>query len=121
MQFETFDPTTPFEAQLQEKAGPIVLVNTFIVPEGKVEEVMENWKDDAAFMKEQPGYISAQLHRGVGDSRILVNIAVWESTEHLFRAFSNPDFHKKAHQYPDGVTAYPQILEKVAIEGVCVR
>lgn len=117
---EALDPSTTLDVQLREKAGPIVLMNTFVVPEGTIEQVMANWKDDAEIMKAQPGYISAQLHRGVAGSRILVNISVWESTDALFHALSNPEFQKKARLYPEGVVAYPHILQKVAIEGVCV-
>jgi hypothetical protein len=29
---------------------------------------LETWQDDAEFMKRQPGFISTQLHRAVGDS-----------------------------------------------------
>jgi hypothetical protein len=31
---EDVDPTTPFVDQLQESAAPVVLVNTFLAPEG---------------------------------------------------------------------------------------
>jgi heme-degrading monooxygenase HmoA len=120
MKIGDLDPSSPFMAQLHEKTGPIVLINTFIVPDGKMDEVLANWKDDAAFMKGCPGYISTQLHRGTGNSRLLVNVAVWQSTEALFAAFSDPDFQEKAHRYPDGVEAYPHILERVSVEGVCV-
>lgn len=120
VKLEALDPSTPMDIQLREDIGPIVLMNTFVVPEGTIETVMANWRDDAEIMKAQPGYISAQLHRGVAGSRILVNISVWESTEALFNALSNPDFQMKARRYPEGVVAYPHILQKVAIEGVCV-
>jgi hypothetical protein len=32
MQFESLDPKIPFETQLQEKTGTVVLVNTVVVP-----------------------------------------------------------------------------------------
>jgi hypothetical protein len=35
---------------------------------------------DAAFMKRQPGFISAQLDRAIGESATYLNRAVWEST-----------------------------------------
>jgi len=117
---ENLDESTPFLAQLQETTGPIVLCNTFVVPEGTIEAVMKAWHDDAGFMKAQPGFISAQLHRGTGGSRVLVNLSVWESTESLRNAFSSPEFQSKAKSYPDGLVVHPHILQKVAIEGVCV-
>jgi heme-degrading monooxygenase HmoA len=71
-------------------------------------------------MKAQPGFISAQLHRGTGATRFVTNVSVWESTEALRNAVSSPEFQQKSQGYPPGIKVYPQIVEKVAIEGVCV-
>lgn len=120
MQFENLDAHIPFEAQLQEQTGTVVLVNTVVVPDGLMDEVLESWAVDAAYMKASPGCISTQLHKGTAGSNILINVAVWESTESLFKAFSNPEFQAKAAAYPDGVIVRPYLCEKVAVEGICV-
>ncbi|MEU9058956.1 antibiotic biosynthesis monooxygenase family protein [Streptomyces sp. NPDC048430] len=96
-------------------------MNTFIAPDGKVDEVLEAWKRDAAYFQKQPGYISAQLHRGTGGSRMLVNVAVWESVALLRAAFSAEEFQKARSNYPDGSVSYPHVLQKVAVEGICVE
>ena len=114
------DESTPYLQQLQEKTGPIVLVNTFVAPEGKMDEVLAAWKLDAEYFKSKPGYISTQLHRGTGGSRALVNIAVWESTEQLFAASATPEFAEARARYPDGTVAYPHVYETVAVDGICV-
>ncbi|NDL56896.1 antibiotic biosynthesis monooxygenase family protein [Phytoactinopolyspora mesophila] len=114
------DSAAPFEAQLQETTGPVVLINVFRVPEGTMDETMAKWREDAEFMKAQPGYISAQLHKGTGDSQLLANIAVWESTEHLVKAFSDPEFQAKHDGWPEGTVIYPHLFEKVAVSGICL-
>jgi len=120
MQLESLDPDTSFEAQLGEDTGPVVVVNTFIVPEGLMDAVIKNWQQDGDFMKAQPGFISAQMHRGVGGSNLLMNVAVWESTAAVARAFASPAFHQAVHQYPDGIRVLPHVYRKVAVPGVCV-
>lgn len=120
MHLESLDPETPFEAQLGEETGPVVVVNTFIVPEGLMDAVIKNWQEDSDFMKAQPGYISAQLHRGVAGSNLLMNVAVWESTQALARAFADPAFHAQVHQYPEGVRILPHVYRRIAVDGVCV-
>lgn len=117
---QSLDPTMDFKDQLKETTGPVVLVNMFFVPEGDIDQIIEDWRKDAVFMTEQPGYISAQLHRGTGNSRMLVNVAVWESTEALATAFTNPEFQRKHHDWPEGTTVYPHLFEKVGVEGICV-
>lgn len=120
MKVDHLDPSTPLMSQFQEKTGPITLINTISVPRELMAEFMVAFQEDASYMKSSPGFISAQLHRGTADSQLLVNVAVWESTEALFAAFSNPEFQAKASQYPDGIVAYPHVFEKIAVDGVCV-
>ncbi len=114
------DPSTSLSSQFHEKTGPIVLINTIIVPRENMTEFLDTFREDAAFMKGSPGLISTQLHRGTADSQLLVNVAIWESTEALFNAYTQPEFQQAAAKYPEGVTAYPHIFEKIAIEGICV-
>lgn len=116
---DTLDPSTTMMSQLQEKTGPIVVVNTFFVPKEAMAEFLTIWREDALHMKANPGFVSTQLHRGTAESQLLVNVASWESTEALFRAHSDPKFREKAGKFPDGIIAYPHIFEKIAIEGVC--
>jgi heme-degrading monooxygenase HmoA len=117
--FADLDESTPFRQQLQETTGEIVLINTFVVPDGMVDRAIQSWQDDAGFMMAQPGFVSAQLHRGVGSSRLLTNTSVWESSEALRNALSSPEFAEKSKSYPDGIVVYPHIFQKVAVEGVC--
>ena len=49
----------------------------------EVDRFLRAWAADAAYFKSQPGFISTQLHRGIAGSSVLVNYAVWESTELL--------------------------------------
>jgi hypothetical protein len=42
-----------------------------------VGQLLAAWESDANWMKKQPGYISAQLHRGIAGSCIFLNYAVW--------------------------------------------
>ena len=114
------DEHIPFFQQLQAETGPIVLVNTFVAPPGRLDEVMDVWAEDAAFMKRQPGFISTQLHRGVGGSNVLVNTAIWESAEDLGRAFTSPEFQAHTQRYPDGTIVSPHVCQRVAVAGICV-
>ncbi len=113
------DESTPYLGQLKENAGPVTIINTFVAPEGKADEVLAAWAEDAAYMKAQPGFINAQLFRGTGGSRIFTNVAAWESTGHLLAAFGTPEFAAHMERYPDGTVAYPHLYQKAAVEGIC--
>jgi quinol monooxygenase YgiN len=111
---------TLFE-QMQDRGGPIVLVNKFNVRPDEVDQLLAAWATDATLMRAQPGYISTQLHRGIGGSCVFLNYAVWESTEHFKRAFANPEFQSQLGHYPPSTTVEPHLFRKVAVPGLCVE
>ena len=113
------DDSTPFLGQQDWKAGPVTIINTFVAPEGRTDEVLAAWTDDAEYMKRSGGLLSVQLYGGIGGSRIFTNVAVWASTEHLLAAFRTPEFARHRQRYPEGTVAYPHLYQKVAVEGIC--
>jgi len=68
----------------------LVLVNIFHVAEADIPALLKAWKSDANWMKRQPGYISTQLHQGIGDSTVFMNYALWESVAHFGRHLPTP-------------------------------
>ncbi len=67
--FKELDATVTLGEQMQdEDSGPIVLINLFTIAPEEADALIAAWAHDAAFMKEQPGYISTQLHRGLAGS-----------------------------------------------------
>jgi hypothetical protein len=59
------------EQQMEEQVGSVILINTFTVEPEEADQLQETGASDAAFMKQQPGFISTQLHRGIGGTRRL--------------------------------------------------
>jgi len=119
-QLRPLDPSFPIERQLATDAAPVVLVNVFTLDKADEQIFLQVWQDDAAFMKQQPGFISTQLHRAVGESPTYLNYAVWESTAHFRAAFTHPEFKAKLTAYPSSAIASPHLFQKVAIPGICV-
>jgi quinol monooxygenase YgiN len=110
---QSLDPHTPMFAQFREKTGPIVLANTFFVPKERTESFLALFRRQAEFMEAQPGFVSLQLHKGTADSRLLLNVAAWESTEALATAFGSPEFQRMAADFPDDIVSYPHIFEQI--------
>jgi len=114
------DPAFPLDRQLAVDATPVVLVNLVTLDKADEPGFLEAWQNDAAFMKRQPGFISTQLHRAIGDSSAWVNYAVWESTAHYRTAFTHPEFKASLAAYPSSVVATPHLFQKVGVPGICV-
>ena len=109
---------TMFE-KMNDTGGAVVLINKFNVDPEEVDQFLSAWTADAAVMKRQPGFISTQLHRGIAGSSVFINYAIWESTDHFRRAFSNPEFQSKLKDYPPSVVGSPHLFRKVAVPGIC--
>jgi heme-degrading monooxygenase HmoA len=114
------DPAFPIQRQIVIDSAPVVLVNVFTLDKADERNFLEVWRDDAEFMKRQPGFISTQLHRAIGESPTYLNTAVWESTAAFRAAFGHPEFAAKLSAYPSSAVASPHLFQKVAVPGVCV-
>lgn len=113
------DPACPIDQQLQSRADPVVLVNLFTVAETDIPALMTAWEQDANWMKQQPGFLSTQLHRAIGGSRMFMNCAVWESVDSFRAAFTHPDFVSALAAYPSSAVAQPHLFARVAVPNLC--
>ena len=120
-QLRPLDPNFPIASQLGTNASPVVLVNIFTVDAVDAAALLEAWEKDALWMKAQPGFISTQLHRAIGESQAFMNYAVWESVEHFRRAFTNPEFQQALASYPDSAVISPHLFQKMAVGNLCVE
>lgn len=120
MKFREMDACVSLSDQLGHEVGPVVLVNEFNVEPKHANDLIAAWAADAAFFKSQPGFISAQLHRGIAGSGAFLNYAVWESVRHFRDAFASDEFRARLALYPESTVASPHLFQKVAVPGICV-
>jgi heme-degrading monooxygenase HmoA len=71
-------------------------------------------------MKPQPGYISTQLHQGIGGGTAFMNYAIWESVAHFRAAFNPPEFKAALGNYPSSAVASPHLFTRLAVPNLCV-
>ena len=124
--FVEMDDIVNFKEQIEEKEidGQVILINKFNVKPDKVEQFLKDWGEDAINFKKKPGFISAQLHKGIGKSSVFINYAVWESLEH-YKAVINKRLFSSESQSPllkyddDSLVISPHLFKKVAVPGIC--
>jgi heme-degrading monooxygenase HmoA len=114
------DPAFPIDRQIAVCAAPVVLLNVFTVDAAELDLLLKAWERDALWMKKQPGFISTQLHRAVGDSSVLMNYAVWESVDHFRQAFTHPEFRSHIADYPSSAVASIHLFQRSAVANLCV-
>jgi heme-degrading monooxygenase HmoA len=120
LQLKPLDQTVPIFQQLNTECSPVVLINLFQVAEEDIPALLDAWAADANWMKQQPGYISTQLHQGIAGSTTFMNYAVWESVAHFRDAFNHPDFKQALADYPSSAVASPHLFTRLTVPNLCV-
>ncbi|MGB9168969.1 MAG: antibiotic biosynthesis monooxygenase family protein [Nitrososphaeraceae archaeon] len=127
VKFIEMDERVKFKDQIEEKEieGSVILINKFNVEPDKVEQFLKDWAEDATNFKQQPGFISTQLHKGIGKSSVFINYAVWESIEHYKEAVNKILFSSETQssllKYDDSLVVSPHLFKKVHVRGICVE
>ena len=126
IKFVEMDDRVKFKEQIEEKEidGSIILINKFNVEPDKVEQFLKDWGKDAINFKQQPGFISVQLHKGIGKSSVFIIYAVWESIEHYKEAVNklvySPESQLRLLTYDDNsLVMSPHLFKKIAVPGIC--
>lgn len=114
------DERITLEKQLDEDAGPIIVMNKFNVGPDEVDEFLKVFAKTTETFKQQPGFISAQLHRGIAGSSTFINYVVWESAAHFKQAFNRPEFRSNMANVLPNTMMSPHLFKKVAVSGICV-
>jgi quinol monooxygenase YgiN len=107
--------------QMEEDVGPVILINKFSVDPKEFDQFLKGYTADSEEFKQLPGFISTQLHKGIGGSGTFVNYAVWESAAHFKRAVNNVmNPNDRLSAFPASTVASPHLFKKVAVPGICV-
>jgi len=93
----------------------VVLINPFEVPEGQEDEALQMWKRGADFLRQQPGFISTQLHKAITpNARFhLVNVAEWETAEHFQSAVNSAEFQRIIAGAMEAYPHYPGLYQAI--------
>jgi quinol monooxygenase YgiN len=119
------DDRITIKDQLEEEIdGQVILIYKFNVNPDKVEQFLKDWKEDANRFIQQPGFVSAQLHKGIGKSSVFINYAVWDSIENFKNAVNklilNPQTQSPLLKYDDeSLVISPHLFKKVEVHGIC--
>jgi quinol monooxygenase YgiN len=114
------DEKVTLNTQLEGHVGVVILLNKFTVNAEDVDQFLKVFAATTKVMKQQPGFISAQLHRGIAGSSTFFNYAVFESAEQFKQAFNNPEFRSSVADLPPSTVMSPHLFKKVAVPGICV-
>ena len=81
-------------------SGPVTLINSFVVAEGRDEVFVQLWKATSGYFRAQPGFLSLRLHRALspGAPYRFVNVAEWASAAQFAAAHATAEFKSLVSQ-----------------------
>ena len=115
------DERITLEKQLDEDVGPIVEMNKFNVDPQEIDEFLQLVANTAETFKQQPGFISAQLHRGTAGSTTFIYYMIWESAERCKQMFNRPEIRSNIANILPNTVMSSHLFKKVAVPGICVE
>lgn len=120
--FVEMDEQVTLSKQMEDDVdGSVILINKITIKAEDVDQFLKAWTNDAAIFKQQPGFISTQLHRGIAGSGTFINYAVWESVAAYKEATSNVGIQTRLSNYPTSTVVSPHLFKKVAVPGICIE
>ncbi len=101
-------------------AGPMVLINSFTVPEQRDDVFHDMWTKTSGYFRQQPGYRSLRLHRAITPNARYrwVNVVQWASEADYQTSHSTDEFRRLVTQ--DGWGEFPNmpsLYQVVASDG----
>lgn len=98
-------------AKAQVPQEPVVtLTNQFTVSQDQLSEFLDRWSGIGLYMKQQPGFVSAELHKDILNSQEWVMSEQWKSLDAYRRAVSNEEFQTLVKDFPAKATWFAQDL-----------
>jgi len=93
----------------------VVVINPFEIRAGSEARAEAAWDRLAAYFREQPGYVSARLHRAInpGARFHLVTVAEWETPLDFMAALENPEIQKLVEESPELSVNFPGLYEVI--------
>lgn len=106
------DENVDIKTQLEENVRVVILVNKFVVKPTDRVQFLKVFEKTTKFMKTQPSFIAAQLHKGIAGSHTFFIYAVWESGEHFKKAFNNSEFQSSMGEPPSDTLMSPTCVRQ---------
>jgi heme-degrading monooxygenase HmoA len=94
----------------------VTLINPFQIKDNQIDDCLLYWKQAAAYMLKQPGFISTDLMQILqnGGKFPLINIAQWSSIESFQNAISSDGFREitktDAQTFPHSPALYRKAI-----------
>jgi heme-degrading monooxygenase HmoA len=111
------------EKEQENKNGDsVILINKFDVSPDKIEQFLKDWAETSSLFKQQPGFITTEIYKGIGKSSVFVSYQVWKSIDDFKKGSSSvlnsDDVNSRLAKYNDSLVISSHLFRKAVVPGM---
>ena len=110
------------EDEENKNGDSVILINKFDVAQVKIEQFLKDWAETSNYFKQQPGFITTELYKGIGKSCVFVSYQVWKSIDHFKKGSSivlnSDDMNSRLAKYNDSLVISSHLFRKAVVPGI---
>jgi heme-degrading monooxygenase HmoA len=124
IKFIEMDKNVTINDQIKEEEGnqngdSVILINKFDVSPDKFEQFLKDWAETSSLFKQQPGFITTELYKGIGKSSVFVSYQVWKSIDDFKKGSSSvlnsDDVNSRLAKYNDSLVISSHLFRKAVV------
>ena len=110
------------EEKENKNGDSVILINKFDVDPNKIEQFLKDWTEISSYFKQQPGFITTELYKGIGKSSVFVSYQVWKSIDHFKKESSivlnSHEVQSRLAKYNDSLVISSHLFRNVVVPGI---
>jgi heme-degrading monooxygenase HmoA len=110
------------EEEENKNGDSVILINKFDVDPNKIEQFLKDWTEISSYFKQQPGFITTELYKGIGKSSVFVSYQVWKSIDHFKKESSivlnSHEVQSRLAKYNDRLVISSHLFRNVVVPGI---
>ena len=124
IKFVEMDKNVTINDQIKEEQGnkngdSVILINKFDVSPDKIEQFLKDWTETSSLFKQQPGFITTELYKGISSSSVFVSYQVWKSIDDFKKGSSSvlnsDDVNSRLAKYNDSLVISSHLFRKAVV------
>lgn len=110
------------EDEENKNGDSVILINKFDVAQDKIEQFLKDWAETSNYFKQQPGFITTELYKGIGKSCVFISYQVWKSIDHFKKGsnivLNSDDMNSRLAKYNDSLVISSHLFRKAVVPGI---
>ena len=121
IKFVEMDKNVTINDQIKEEEGnkngdSVIIINKFDLEPEKIDQFLKDWTETSILFKQQSGFITTELYKGIGKSSVFVSYQVWKSIDDFKKGSSSvlnsEDVNSRLAKYNDSLVSSSHLFRK---------